>query len=949
MKSARVSAAVSLASLILTAAAHAQVTSPTGNIYGSVVDEQQNSVPGVAVTLAGPGATLTAVTDAKGDFHFLNLSPGDYSVTLVRSGFATARRDVKVQIAKNSVFSLTMSVAGTVEAIVVSSEAPALDSRKTETGATYKANELQSVPTTRDIWGVMRQVPGVLIDGLNVGGEASGQQPAFVGKGSHSDQNTYNVDGVLVTQSNSQSTAYFNFDSLDNVEIATGGSDPSLPTPGVTLNLVTRRGTNQILGSSRALYAEGAGWDYGAEVGGPLWKDRLWIWGAFGRLAFLPQDGFTRTGDPTHSQPTITTGNAKLNGQLAPANSVVFSYVDSDKTNPGQFSGLERSQPTSYNQMFHTSVYRLEDSEVWSANLFSSLELSYVLTKISQPAQGGFEPQAILDQYNVWRNSWEFHAARLPQYQAGLTTSAFFDTGALRHELKFGFGYRQLLNDSASSWPGGGIVGYVPRSQAAVTRDGILKWKSNFYDAYVGDTIVTGNLTVNVGLRFDYQQSKNLPSTVPANPLYPEILPAVRYAGDQGYPLTFRLVQPRVGATYALGNEHKTLLRASYARFSNRLNNEITFLSAFPGAQQIYYYWIDANSNQHVDPGEFDPSKPVYGAGVNPDDPSANVNFNQLAKRVDPPTTDELIAGVERQIFADLSVALTYTHRSVRNLYWAIAGYAPLVGTTRSSYQFVANATGRAVGTNGFVLDFDVPSYALAQCSNDPCGSLLGENRPDFTESYNGLELQLIKGLSHGWMLRVGFAYNDWRQQVGAGAILNPNNLVGGLNASGAAVDSANNINSTWQFNVSGLVQLPLGVQASANFYGRQGFPILYAVQVFTYDPVPNVFGDPFIQIGPVDAHRLPDVFLLDLQVERPFSIGSTVTISPMLDCFNVANSHTVLEQDGFVGWFDPGPSLRPKSTVTARRGVFQQNDDFNNATGFLRGRVFRGGVRITF
>jgi hypothetical protein len=57
-----------------------------------------------------------------------------------------------------------------------------------------------------------------------------------------------------------------------------------------------------------------------------------------------------------------------------------------------------------------------------------------------------------------------------------------------------------------------------------------------------------------------------------------------------------------------------------------------------------------------------------------------------------------------------------------------------------------------------------------------------------------------------------------------------------------------------------------------------------------------------------------------------------------MLDCFNVANSHTALQQDGFVGTFD-----------TAGEPAFQQNGDFNNATAFLRGRVFRGGVRITF
>lgn len=936
----------SLGILLLAAASFGQNPLPSGNLYGTALDEQARSLSGVSATLTGPAAPQRATTDTKGDFHFLNLSPGAYSVTLQLKGFQTSRRDVTVLLGRNAVLSITMPVAGAQEEVTVGGQGPLLDSRKTETGATYDQKELQSIPTTRDVWAILRQTPAVLLGNVNVGGEDSGSQSGFVGKGSHSDQNTYNLDGVGITQASGQTPAYFNFDSLDNIEIATGGSDPSLSTPGVTLNLVTKRGTNQILGSASALYAEGAGWNYDAEAGGPLWKDRLWIWGAFGRLAFVAQEGFTRTGDPVHSQPTITTGNAKLNGQLAPANSLTFAYINSDKENPGQFSGVDRSQPTSIDNKFTASAYRLEDSQVWSADLFSSLELSYVSAKISQPAQGGFEPQAILDKDAVWRNSFVFHEGRQPQYQAGLTTSGFFDTGVLRHEVRFGLGYKRISNDSADAWPGGGIVGYEPPGVrlAAITRPGALKWESNSYDAYVGDTILTGNLTMNVGLRFDYQQAKNLPSIVPASPLYPELLPAVQYGGDLGYPITWRQVQPRVGATYSLGNERKTLLRGSYSRFSNRLGEEITFISAFPGTQGLYYEWSDPNGNHHVDPDEIDASQPpVISVGVNPEDPGAAATFNQIAKDFKPATTDEFIVGFEREIFADFSVALSYTYRSVRNTEWS-SGYffVPIVGTIRSSYQFVGNATGRAVGSDGFVLDFDEPSYALTQCSNDPCSSLLLENRPDFIETYNGLELQLIKRFSHGWMLRVGFAYNDWQQHVGPGAILNPNNLAGGMNASGAVVDfGAGGANSTWQFNVSGLVQLPLGVEASANFYGRQGFPIVYHVLAITGhpdDPIPNFFQNPLLQIGPVDSYRLHDVFLLDLHLEKAFRVASTITLSPMLDCFNVANSHTVLQRDGFVGTFDPA------ATTT-----LDENGNFNNAVKSMPGRAVRGGMRITF
>ena len=71
-------------------------------------------------------------------------------------------------------------------------------------------------------------------------------------------------------------------------------------------------------------------------------------------------------------------------------------------------------------------------------------------------------------------------------------------------------------------------------------------------------------------MRYDRQGGKNLASTAAANPVFPTLLPAVHYAGqDAGF--TWTDVTPRLGLTYALGAERKTLLRASYSRFADQL------------------------------------------------------------------------------------------------------------------------------------------------------------------------------------------------------------------------------------------------------------------------------------------------------------------------------------------------------------------------------------------
>ena len=221
-----------------------------------------------------------------------------------------------------------MPVAGAAEAVTISGDAPALDSRKTETGATYSRTELDNIPTTRDPWGVLRQVPGVLLGKhRHRRRRKPDNSPRSSGRALIPDQNTYNLDGVDVSIAGF-TPLFFDFDSLDSIGIATGGSDPSLSSPGVTLNLVTKRGTNQLRGSARGLYTDGARWDYGAEVGGPLWKDHLWLWGAGASNSYLSETFFVQpTEEPVRYQETQDYWNAKLNAQLISSNTLNLSYL----------------------------------------------------------------------------------------------------------------------------------------------------------------------------------------------------------------------------------------------------------------------------------------------------------------------------------------------------------------------------------------------------------------------------------------------------------------------------------------------------------------------------------------------------------------------------------------------------------------------------------------------
>ena len=935
MSLARIAAAA-LGACLLARLASGQIASPTGSLYGTALDEQGKILPGAVVTLVGPGAARTTTTDARGDFHFLQISPGSYALTLELAGFETAAREAIVELGKNTVLSVTMAVAGAKESVLVGAEPPLLDNRKTETGANFSRKELDTIPTTRDPWAIVRQVPGVLVATMNVGGGESATQATFVGKGSHSDQNTYNLDGVAVTDMTSvgYSPIYFDFDSFNSIDVTTGGTDPSLSTPGVTINLVTKRGTNEPHGSARALYASTSGWDYGVEAGGPLWKDHLWIWGAAARNAYAAQTFVTDSGQPVQGKATIEPYNAKLDAQLAGSNTLTLFYMNFDKLYDGRGAGPSRSQPSTWNQTLPTKVYRAEDSQVVSTSLFAAVNFSYLSNRFTLTPQGGLDRQADWDQNEVWQNSYAYSDSRHPQHQVGTTLSGFFDTGALRHEVKFGFGYKHYRSDSFSAWPGGGIAALAPFGLAGVTRATRPSFQMNYYDAFVGDTVQAGNLTVNFGLRYDYQQGKNLASSVPANPIFPELLPAVSYAGDASYPITWRTVEPRVGATYALGSDRKTFVRASYSRFANQLGPEVVGVNAFPGIAYLYYGWNDANGDGMVQPDEVDLSDFEGFANVDPNNPGSSAPVNRIASDFRPPTTDEVIVGFDRSVSSDLAISAAYTHRTVRHL-----EFTPLIGTTTADFAAFGNAAGTVVRADGSVLDFSVPYYGLTT-DPPPVGTEL-RNRPDATETYDGVELQVVKRLSHGWMLRASFAYNDWRQHIGPGAIFDPNGEVPNGNVSGLVVEATGDrfgpiwVNSRWQFNVSGMAVLPLGIETSANFFGREGFPLIDYVRTVTNDTRGAIIG---LQIGPTASRRLPALFELDLHAERAFRIGSKLAITPSIDCFNAVDSHTVLSRTGNTGTYND-----------ARGTPFRPNPSYDQPSELLNSRVFRGGVRISF
>ena len=167
-------------------------------------------------------ATQTFMTEGSGEYRFLNLAPGPYKITATLSGFTTVvREDVIVAVGRSVELPLALKIATVAETITVVGESPVIDTRATGTATNFTADELAKIPTSRDPFALMRSVPGVLVDRVNIGGNETGQQSNFASKGTRPQDAVWTLDGVDITDmaATGASPTYFNYDNFEEIQV----------------------------------------------------------------------------------------------------------------------------------------------------------------------------------------------------------------------------------------------------------------------------------------------------------------------------------------------------------------------------------------------------------------------------------------------------------------------------------------------------------------------------------------------------------------------------------------------------------------------------------------------------------------------------------------------------------------------------------------------------------
>jgi hypothetical protein len=941
-----------------------------GNIYGTVADEQGAVLPGAMVTVTGSDRTQTQTTGNGGTYRFLHLAPGDYTVSVSLHGFGkVVRENVQVRVGSNVEIPFALKLASVEQTVNVTAEAPIVDPKSTGTATNFTQAELASIPTSRDPWALLRTVPGVMVDRVNIAGNETGQQSNFQSKGTRPQDAVWTMDGVVITDQAAigASPTYFNYDNFEEVQVSTSGQDIRQPTGGVGLNFVVKRGTNQFKGGARGYFTndslEGQNVpdelaaigvtpdkadhnkqisDYGFELGGPIVRDRAWVYGS---VSYQDIQLFRRS-TSTIDRTKLKNYDVKGNWQATKSDLVSVLWFLGDKTKNGRSpgtSGINFDAPTAtWNQADAFTdggphgLWKFEDNHTFGSSLFVTGKYAYYNTGFGLVPIGGLDQQAgeslvLARSFGSTRQS----LFNRPQHSVSADGNLFREMTGASHEFKFGGGWRRVDGQSRTVWPGNmvrALENSVTDTRGRVYREGNGNNRVQLFNLYVGDTVSLGRATIDAGVRYDRQWGSALPSDAVSNPAFPDLVPGISFGGYRA-PFTWNNVSPRVGLTYALDSSSKTIARASYSRYAGQLESGIIGFSNPSGLNGfVDLPWIDANGDHLAQASELDTTRILsFGNGFDPAHPTSVSSADVIDPNLKAPITTSVVAGIDRELLPNLGVQANYTYTRTSNFNGNFTSfYTPWVGLTPADYIAGPVLSGTIPGTSQ---SYSVPTFqpdAAKVAANG--NSRMLSNQPGYYSYYHGVEASVVKRMANRWMMRVGAAYNLAREHYGstpANDSGNPtrtdlNPLVNGgpfVVRSGGSGSGDIFINAKWQFSANGVYTFPYDINVGASVFGRQGYPF----PVYRSAPL-GLDGTYRVLVSPdVDTFRLKNLWDTDIRASKTFKMNR-VNVEAIADLFNVFNSNTDL--------------VRNRNAASATYNALSQN---------LSPRIVRFGLRIGF
>jgi len=272
----------------------------SGRVLGRVSDPTGAVLSGAKVTLTNEATNVSrnGLTNDSGDFSFVDVVPGTYTLQYELTGFKkNVQKSVIVDVNQVVTLNSTLQIGGSQETVEVTSEAPQVDTTSTQLGAVINDRSVNELPlNTRDTYQFLQLQPGVQAQLGSSGTTFAGSDdPGSVSvNGGRTRANNFSVNGGDANdQFVNTPTIEPTPDAVEEFRVITNTFDAEYGrNSGSVVNVITKSGTNQFHGNVyeyfRNTILDARGYpdttkpqlnqnQFGGTFGGPIRKDRTFF------------------------------------------------------------------------------------------------------------------------------------------------------------------------------------------------------------------------------------------------------------------------------------------------------------------------------------------------------------------------------------------------------------------------------------------------------------------------------------------------------------------------------------------------------------------------------------------------------------------------------------------------------------------------------------------------
>lgn len=965
-----------------------------GKITGTVTGPDGSALPGIELKLTSDALVSgqrTATSSTDGKYVLINLPSGQYTLVVGASGFKTHSQS---GIAMSAGAAITIDVAlelGAIEETITVESSPVLDTKSSAVGTSFSAELLEKVPTGRDaFYDLALTAPGMAPVGAN-----GSWMPSPSAYGSATNENIFLVNGVNTTNprgSSWGSLVNVNYDTVEEVRVIALAPKAEYGSfSGAAIDVLTKSGGNEYHGnvayyslldaasnqpSGNAdfgadwLYADpddelvtrpDSWWEGNATLGGRIIRDKLWFYTGFARYR-------SETDTPIF-EPLTSWDNDIFDVKLTAeptANILASASYHYEDNSAGNQSWSSVWDPTMvYDQAAKNDTYSLLGQ--WIATDRTVLSLKYLGFETNQepsiPADGPATPGYI----NWWKWGQFGVAGAFPYVEAQKSKRdtiqadvSHYAEGFLGdHDMKFGVQYTK----GEGNWQGGYFHGYanfaypepwvysVQYLQDWYGDTGLRFYvnqvqfspfltvrESDSTGVFVDDQwTINDRLTMNLGLRYDEMTAGYGKGAVYAQPNTPGDINnpvTVRSREGTGDIFDFKTWSPRLGVTYALTEDSRTLLRASIGRYYVPLSveNLRRFGPDMPAAHtSVLHYSVpfdiaDADGDGYISYDdmviavrELPNLTPTSIDDLGFTDPSWRL---KVADGLKDTYTDQLTLSLGRELMPNLAVEATFVYKKTSDIMvnW------PINEETQSDWEWervpyttqdgnvydVFSITLRDYNGDGAV---DIEDARWVTTHQDwEVRNLQPIDGKKAQREYQGLQLVVNKRLANRWQLSGSFLYShgegvaprttdqNWYIEgpmiMDTPFVASPNQLVNNM-------EGALPMLPKYALKLAGsytvpLLEVDLGFRMRYNT-GRPLWPVEVVPQFASWmDTLDGVIlstggetGGAIIAVDSGDPEYLPASTIVDLSLGRTFELGkSGLSVGVNFDALNVFNEN---------------------------------------------------------